>query len=75
MARVIGDENVRGFSISLTRTGTSDWLTLLPYNELRQLRWNADPYNLSPGGSGTSATDPGGYIFAYWLTRWAGIGI
>jgi hypothetical protein len=66
------------FFVQTSRFGTpqANKAKLLPPNERLQSRWNADPWDLtgvltSPGGS--SETDPGAFLLAYWMARFHGL--
>ena len=52
-------------------TGRS--VRVLPANERRQYRWNADPFDVRDGGDGMSETDSGAWLLAYWLARYHGL--
>lgn len=45
---------------------------LLPPDERRLTRWNANPYR-ADGGSGTYALDPGAWLLPYWMARYHGL--
>lgn len=47
---------------------------VLPANERRQYRWNADPFDVRDGGTGMSEADPGAWLLAYWMARLHEIG-
>ena len=57
------------YSRSLSRFETPQALNLIPANERRQLRWNADPYDVTDGGAGMSTSDPGAWLLPYWMAR------
>jgi len=44
-----------------------------PPNERAQVEWNADPFAVNPGGSGSSEFEPGVYLFPYYLTLYHGL--
>lgn len=53
--------------------GTNDQsLSVLPQYERVQGRWNANPFEFT-GGSGGSMSDPGVWLYPYWLSRYLGI--
>lgn len=45
----------------------------LPANERRQVRWNANPWDVSAGGDGRTEMDPGAWLLPYWLARYHGL--
>lgn len=47
-------------------------MVVLPEDERTQDRWNGDPFSLNDGG-GTSMSDPGVWLYPYWLARYVGI--
>ncbi len=51
----------------------SQQLTILPCNERSQFRWNADPFDLTDGGSGFNLYDPGAWLLPYWMARYHGL--
>jgi len=61
------------FDRNADRDGKPQLLQLLPYGEISFDRWNTDPYDSTPDGSGTSASDPGYFTFPYWLSKWVGL--
>lgn len=46
--------------------------TVLPYDEIRTLKWNGNPYAVAGGGSGQSVQGPWPYLLPYWMLRRAG---
>ena len=46
---------------------------VLPANERGQSRWNANPFDVSDTGTGTTEMDPGAYLLPYWLARYHGL--
>lgn len=44
-------------------------LSVIPQYERSQTRWNANPFQLN-GGSGNSMSDPGVWLYPYWLARY-----
>lgn len=45
----------------------------LPANERRQMRWNANPFEVADGGDGLSEGDPGAWLLPYWMGRAIGV--
>jgi hypothetical protein len=43
--------------------------TVLPYDEIRTLKWNGNPYAVAGGGSGKSVQGPWPYLLPYWMLR------
>jgi hypothetical protein len=60
------------FDPDADRFGSLQATRVLPQNERRQGRWNADPFGLDDG-SGTQEDDPGAWLLPYWLARYYGI--
>eukprot|EP01094_Clydonella_sp_ATCC50884_P027693 TRINITY_DN8068_c0_g1_i1.p1 TRINITY_DN8068_c0_g1~~TRINITY_DN8068_c0_g1_i1.p1 ORF type:complete len:130 (+),score=19.27 TRINITY_DN8068_c0_g1_i1:49-438(+) len=52
-----------------TRNGGEQTEKVLPYDEISYFRWNGNPFDLTPKGSGESEYDPGAFLFGYWLGR------
>ena len=46
---------------------------VLPANERRQFRWNADPFDGRDGGDGLSEADPTTWLLPYWMARHHGL--
>jgi hypothetical protein len=42
---------------------------VLPYSELRVMRWNGNPFEPDGGGDGRSEDDGGAWLLAYWMAR------
>lgn len=67
------DNSVR---IDLKMYRSLDWLNkpqylppVLPFDEVNIYRWNTNPFELSPTHGGLSETDPGAFLFAFWIAR------
>lgn len=45
--------------------------TVLPYDEMRSMKWNGNPYAVAGGGSGKSVQGPWPYLLPYWMLRHA----
>ncbi|HOX43318.1 MAG TPA: hypothetical protein PK668_06960 [Myxococcota bacterium] len=46
---------------------------VLPYDEIRTMKWNGNPYALADGGDGRSVQAPWPWLLPYWLYRYHGI--
>lgn len=46
---------------------------VLPANERRQYRWNADPFDIEDGGDGMVEAEPSAWLIAYWMARFHGL--
>lgn len=46
---------------------------VLPYSELRVMRWNGNPFEPDGGGNGASEDDGGAWLLAYWMGRYHGL--
>jgi len=55
----------------LDRQNAKQIIELLPYNEIIYSRWNSNPFDINPTGSGKHAADPGVYTFPYWFCVWS----
>lgn len=53
------------------RFGRVQYLELLPPDERRVMRWNANPFWIE-GGNGHGAHDPGAWLLPYWMGRYYG---
>ncbi|MBI1387449.1 MAG: hypothetical protein GC154_03270 [bacterium] len=51
------------------RFGQKQIVNLLPPDERRVMRWNANPYVIG-GGNGGSIDDPGAWLLPYWMARY-----
>ncbi len=50
------------------------WLDrVLPFSELRIMRWNGNAYEPDGGGDGSSEDDGGAWLLAYWMGRYHGL--
>lgn len=46
--------------------------TVLPYDEIRTMKWNGNPYAVVGGGNGKSVQAPWPYLLPYWMMRYYG---
>jgi hypothetical protein len=46
--------------------------TVLPYDEIRTMKWNGNPFAVSGGGSGGSVQSPWPWLLPYWMMRYSG---
>jgi hypothetical protein len=51
------------------RFNKDQFTTVLPYDEIRTMEWNGNPYAVSGGGSGNSVQGPWPYLLPYWMMR------
>jgi hypothetical protein len=82
-------DNLRGWPLDLVNWGTvnSDRIDLwpqqspfeqqstsaIPTHDAARFRWNANPYELDTGRTGTDEYDPGAFLLAYWMARYHGM--
>lgn len=45
---------------------------VLPYDEIRTMKWNGNPYAVTGGGNGNSVQAPWPYLLPYWMMRYYG---
>lgn len=43
--------------------------TVFPYDEIRTMKWNGNPYAVSSGGNGKSLQGPWPWLLPYWMLR------
>jgi hypothetical protein len=46
--------------------------TVLPYDEIRTMKWNGNPYVVKGGGSGNAVQAPWPWLLPYWMLRYYG---
>lgn len=46
---------------------------VFPYDEIRTMKWNGNPYAVSGGSGGNSVLAPTPYLLAYWMQRYYGL--
>lgn len=56
---------------SKDRFDNAQFTTVLPYDEMRSLKWNGNPYAVAGGGSGQSVQGPWPFLLPYWMLRHA----
>jgi hypothetical protein len=49
------------------------WDTVFPYDEIRTMWWNGNPYEMVGGSNGQGMVSPTAFQLAYWAQRYAGI--
>lgn len=54
------------------RHGGTQFTTVFPYDEIRTMKWNGNPYRMEDGGS-SSVMAPTPYLIAYWKLRYYGL--
>jgi len=55
------------------RHGDEQITEVPPYDEIRSMWWNGNPYILTSGGDGRSLNGPMAYLLAYWSMRYYGL--
>lgn len=56
----------------LDRFDDPQFTTVLPYGEIRTMKWNGNPYVVKGGGSGKSVQGPWPWLLPYWMMRYSG---
>jgi hypothetical protein len=54
------------------RHGSKQFTEVFPYDEIRTMKWNGNPYTVDDGG-GSSVLAPTPYLIAYWKLRYYGV--
>ena len=57
----------------LDRHGDKQFKTVLPYDEIRTMKWNGNPYAMTDGGDGRSVQAPWPWLLPYWMMRYHGV--
>jgi hypothetical protein len=57
---------------ALDRFEKAQFTTVLPYDEIRTMKWNGNPYVVAGGGAGTEVQGPWPYLLPYWMLRYSG---
>ncbi len=57
----------------LDRHGDEQLDRVLPYDEIRAMWWNGNPYEMESGGNGTSLNGPTAWLLGYWSCIYSGI--
>ena len=52
------------------RFGDPQFTTVLPYDEIRTMKWNGNPYSIVGGGDGRSVQAPWPWLLPYWMFRY-----
>lgn len=55
------------------RHGDEQFTTTLPYDEIRTMKWNGNPYAVSGGGDGSEMQAPWPWLLPYWMMRYHGV--
>ena len=55
------------------RHGDEQFTTVLPYDEIRTMKWNGNPYAVKDGGDGRAVQAPWPWLLPYWMMRYYGI--
>jgi hypothetical protein len=45
---------------------------VLPYGEIRTMKWNGNPYVVKGGSSGNAVQGPWPWLLPYWMMRYSG---
>lgn len=56
----------------LDRHGHEQFKHMYPYDEIRTMKWNGNPYNVSGGSDGREEQAPWPYLMPYWMMRYYG---
>lgn len=54
------------------RHGSAQFDRVFPYDELRTMKWNSNPYSANDGGAGTEVLYGTPWLIAYWMLRYSG---
>ncbi|RME24901.1 MAG: hypothetical protein D6806_08860, partial [Deltaproteobacteria bacterium] len=57
----------------LDRHGDEQFTTVLPYDEIRTMKWNGNPYAVKGGGDGRTVQAPWPWLLPYWMMRYYGV--
>ncbi len=55
------------------RHGRDQFKTVLPYDEIRTMKWNGNPYAVRDGGDGRTMQAPWPWLLPYWMFRYHGL--
>ncbi len=55
------------------RSGDPQFTTVLPYDEIRTMKWNGNPYQVIDGGDGREVQAPWPWLLPYWMYRYNGV--
>ncbi|HUU02465.1 MAG TPA: hypothetical protein VM425_13565 [Myxococcota bacterium] len=55
------------------RSGDPQFTTVLPYDEIRTMKWNGNPYQVTDGGDGREVQAPWPWLLPYWMYRYQGV--
>ncbi len=55
------------------RFGDAQFTSVLPYDEIRTLKWNTNPYQISGGSDGRPVQAPWPWLLPYWMMRYHGV--
>ena len=55
------------------RHGYEQLKTVLPYDEIRTMKWNGNPYVVVNGGDGSEVQAPWPWLLPYWMYRYHGV--
>src|SRR5262249_42973285 len=55
------------------RGGDPEFDRVFPYNEIRTMKWNGNPYQVADGGDGRQVLAPTPWLIAYWMMRYYGL--
>jgi len=55
------------------RFGDPQWDRVFPYDEIRTMWWNGNPFSATEGGSGAGVTSPTAWLLAYYMNIYGGV--
>ena len=55
------------------RHGDAQFTTVFPYDEIRTMKWNGNPYAMTDGYDGRSVQAPWPWLLPYWMMRYNGV--
>jgi hypothetical protein len=55
------------------RGGSAQFDRVFPYGEIRTMKWNGNPYEVSSGGNGSVVQAPTPWLLPYWMMRYYGV--
>ena len=59
--------------IGIDRGGDKEFDRVFPFDEIRTMWWNGNPYNVTYGGNNQEIRGPMAFLLAYWTLRYSGV--